>query len=245
VTKVAHKQLWYMPLTPRVKHLFISRKIAMHMRWHKDHTERQHGLMVHPLDGDAWKALDNFDSEFAIDARNICISLATDGFTSFNMTATSYSCWPIIAMPYNLPPILCMKYEFVFLCLIIPGPKHPGVRFNVMFQPLMEVLKKLWEGVEAYDSFKKQKFNLRVAYPFSIHDFIAYDVWATWSVHGRLTCLICGKDIDCFRLSVGGKICYFDCHICFLPLNHCSDGRERSLKRAPPSRRDRPSDMVG
>jgi hypothetical protein len=36
VTKVAHKQLRYMPLTPRVKRLFLSRKIAMHMRWHKD-----------------------------------------------------------------------------------------------------------------------------------------------------------------------------------------------------------------
>jgi hypothetical protein len=29
----------------------------MHMRWHKDCTDRQDGLMVHPSDGDAWKAL--------------------------------------------------------------------------------------------------------------------------------------------------------------------------------------------
>jgi hypothetical protein len=28
------------------------------------------------------------------------------------------------------------------------------------------------------------------------------------------------KDISCFRLKFGGKICYFDCHRCFLPLNH-------------------------
>jgi hypothetical protein len=40
VTKVAHKQLRYMPLTPRVKHLFLSRKTAMHMRWHKDCMDR-------------------------------------------------------------------------------------------------------------------------------------------------------------------------------------------------------------
>jgi hypothetical protein len=51
VTKVAHKQLRYMPLTPRVKHLFLSRKTAMHMRWHKDFTHKQDGLMVHPSDG--------------------------------------------------------------------------------------------------------------------------------------------------------------------------------------------------
>jgi hypothetical protein len=111
--------------------------------------------MVHPSDGDAWKALDNFDLDLASDARNVRIGLATDGFTPFNMTAASYSCWPVIVIPYNLPPALCMKYEFMFLCLVIPGPEHPSVHLNVMLQPLIEELKKLWQGVEAYDCFKK------------------------------------------------------------------------------------------
>jgi hypothetical protein len=35
-TKVAHKQLRYMPLTPRMKWLFLSKKTARHMRWHKE-----------------------------------------------------------------------------------------------------------------------------------------------------------------------------------------------------------------
>jgi hypothetical protein len=74
--------------------------------------------------------------------------------------------------------------------------------------------------VEAYDCFKKQKFNLRFVYLFSVHVFMAYGIFSGWSVHGRLTCSYCGQDIDCFRLSAGGKICYFDCHRCFLPLNH-------------------------
>jgi hypothetical protein len=220
VTKVAHKQLRYMPLTTRVKGLFLSRKTAMHMRWHKDHTDKQDGLMVHPSDGDAWKALDNFDPEFASNARNIRIGMATDGFMPFNMIVALYSCWPIIAIPCNLPPDLCTKYEFMFLCLVIPGPEHPGIRLNVMLQPLIEELKKLWQGVEAYDCFKKHKFNLWVAYLFSVHDFMAYGIFSGWNVHGRLTCPYCGKDIDCFCLSAGGKICYFDCHRCFLPLNH-------------------------
>jgi hypothetical protein len=34
--KVAHKQLHYMPLTPRMKRLFLSKKTARHMRWHKE-----------------------------------------------------------------------------------------------------------------------------------------------------------------------------------------------------------------
>jgi hypothetical protein len=48
--------------------------------------------MVHPSDGDAWKALDNFDLEFAQGARNVRIGLATDGFTPFEKNAECYSC---------------------------------------------------------------------------------------------------------------------------------------------------------
>jgi hypothetical protein len=64
------------------------------------------------------------------------------------------------AMLYNLPPSLCMKFEFMFLCLIIPGPKAPSPQINVMLKPLIEELKQLWIRVEAYDYYKKQKFNL-------------------------------------------------------------------------------------
>jgi hypothetical protein len=35
-TEVAHKQLRYMPLTPRMKQLFLSKEIASHMRRHKE-----------------------------------------------------------------------------------------------------------------------------------------------------------------------------------------------------------------
>jgi hypothetical protein len=54
-----------------------------------------------------------------------------------------------------------MKYEFIFLCLIIPCPDYPGKKLNVMLNPLIEELKELWKGVEAYDVFKKQIFKLR------------------------------------------------------------------------------------
>jgi hypothetical protein len=45
---------------------------------------------MHPSGRDAWKVLDIFDPEFASDARNLCISLATDGFMPFNMIDVSY-----------------------------------------------------------------------------------------------------------------------------------------------------------
>jgi hypothetical protein len=35
-TKVARKQLHYMPLMPRMKRFFLLKKIARHMRWNKE-----------------------------------------------------------------------------------------------------------------------------------------------------------------------------------------------------------------
>jgi len=201
------------------------------MRWHKEGQRVDKKFMVHPSDGEAWKALDNFDPDFAMDARNVRIGLATDGFTPFNENAASYSCWPVFAIPYNLPPALCMKYEHMFPCLLIPGPDHPGPRLNVMMQPLIEELKQLWTGVEAYDYQKKQKFNLRAAYLWSIHDFLAYGIFSGWSVHGQLTCPICGAKTDCFRLDFGSNICYFDCHICFLPPKHTFRFQKNAFKK--------------
>jgi hypothetical protein len=76
-TEVAKKQLRYMSLTPRVKHLFLSKNTAKQMRWHKERERENPQVMMHPSDSDAWKALDDFDTNFASEARNIRIGLAS------------------------------------------------------------------------------------------------------------------------------------------------------------------------
>jgi hypothetical protein len=153
--EIAYKQLRYMPLTPRLKQLFISKKTAMHMRWHKEGECENSNVKVHPSDGEAWKALNNFDPDFVMDAKNICIGLATDGFTPFTESVASYSCWSVFAIPYNLPSTLCLKYEHIFLCLIVHGPDNLGPQLNVMMEPLIDELKQLWVGVEPYNYHKK------------------------------------------------------------------------------------------
>jgi hypothetical protein len=92
------------------------------MRWHKEGIRENDRVLVHPSDGEAWMVLDRFDVDFANDARNVRFELATYDFNQFSTNSTPYSCWPIFAESYNLPPSLCMKYEFMFLCLIIPDP---------------------------------------------------------------------------------------------------------------------------
>jgi hypothetical protein len=83
-TKVAHKQLRYMPLTPRMKQLFLSKKTARHMRWHKEGVHENDQVIVHPSDSEAWKSLDDFDADCVRDTRNACIGLSTDGFLPYN-----------------------------------------------------------------------------------------------------------------------------------------------------------------
>jgi hypothetical protein len=82
----------------------------------------------------------------------------------------------------------------------------------MMLKSLIEELKQLWIGVEAYDCYKKQKINLQAAYLWLVHDFKAYDIFTSWSIHGELACPICSSDTDCFRLTHGGKISYFNCY---------------------------------
>jgi hypothetical protein len=108
---------------------------------------------------------------------SVRIGLVTDGFSPYNTSAMSYSCWLVFAILYNPPPSLCMKYKYIFFCLIIPGPDQLGTCINVMLKPLIEELKQLWEGVELYDYYQKQKFNIRVAYLWSVHDFRAYNIF--------------------------------------------------------------------
>jgi hypothetical protein len=72
-TEVSHKQVYYMPITPRLKQMFVSERTTIHMRWHKDGERQNKDVMVHPSDPHVWKVLDNFDPEFARDARNVRI----------------------------------------------------------------------------------------------------------------------------------------------------------------------------
>jgi hypothetical protein len=91
-TEVTQKQLRYFPITPHLKRLFISKRTTRHMRWHKKGICENDGVMGHPSDGEAWKALDMFDADFASDVRNARFGLATYGFYAFSTNSAPYSC---------------------------------------------------------------------------------------------------------------------------------------------------------
>ena len=73
------------------------------MRWHAEGRIND-GILKHPADGEAWKAFDNLYPDFSADSRNIRLGLMSDGFNPFGNMSTSHSTWPVILVPYNMPP---------------------------------------------------------------------------------------------------------------------------------------------
>ncbi|XP_028072683.1 uncharacterized protein LOC114274904 [Camellia sinensis] len=67
--KIPHKILRYFPLTPRLKRLYMSKKTAAYMRWHKD-KRMDDGVLRHPADSEAWKDFDRLHPTFSADPRN-------------------------------------------------------------------------------------------------------------------------------------------------------------------------------
>jgi hypothetical protein len=143
---------------------------------------------------------------------SVHLGLSMDDFQPYNSDSTTYSCWPVFMMSYNLPPNKYLNEGFIFLALVIPGPKESNKQMNIFLRPLMEELKELWQGVDAYDSHLKCRFNLRAAYLWSIHHNLIYDKFVDWCVHDRLNCLVCMDESDAFRLQHGWKVNFFDCH---------------------------------
>ena len=144
------------------------------MRWHAVREVHDEDLMVHPADGEAWKHIDREFPHFASEVRNVRLGLSSDGFNPFGTMSLSYSIWPVILVPYNLPPWMCMKKEYNMLSLLIPGPGYPGKCLDVYLRPLIEELKFLWDvGHPTYDKYTHEMFQMHVMVVGTISDFPA------------------------------------------------------------------------
>lgn len=177
--------------------------------------------MAHPSDSEAWKHFDRTFTDFASEPRNVRLGLCTDGFSVFGKFGKQYSCWPVLTTPYNMSPSMCMKKPFIFLSLLIPGPKNPKNNLDVYMQPLIDELKHLWSvGSLTYDISKKQNFNLRAALLWTISDFPAYSMLSGWNTFGKKACPYCMDNSKAFWLKHGGKVSWFDCHRQFLDSDH-------------------------
>ncbi len=179
---------------------------STYMRWHKEELVDD-GKVRHPTNSLAWKHVDEkYRDRFASDPRNVRLGLALDGFNLFGMLNVTYTTWPVILIPYNLPPWLCLMQSYWMLSMLIPGSRSPGMNIDVYLQPLIDELKQLWiEGVETWDAKVKRNFTLRAILPWTINDFPAYAMLSGGSTKGKFACPYCHNDTEYLWLKYGKK----------------------------------------
>lgn len=220
-TKKIHKDIpakvmWYFPLIPRLQRLFQVKSTAKELIWHST-SSKIPGVMRHPSDSPAWKALDDRFPVIATDPRNLRLAISTDG-VDVNRGNRNHSVWPVLTVIYNLPPWLCMKRKFIMLSTLISGT--PGKDIDVFLEPLLDDLELLFEiGVETYDSYKQERFNLRAVVLWTINDYPAFGTLCGCPYGGFNGCVVCRKDTQCSRLAYSAKQSYTG-HRKYLPYDH-------------------------
>ncbi|XP_024042746.1 uncharacterized protein LOC112099565 [Citrus clementina] len=213
------KVLWYVPPIPRFTRMFSIKETSKNLTWHAEQREVD-GYLRHPADTPSWKLIDYTWPAFASEPRNLRLALSTDGINPHSSLSSRYSCWPVILVTYNLPPWLCMKRKFMMLTLLISGPKQPGNDIDVYLAPLIDDLRLLWEvGVDVYDAYRQQSFNLKAILLWTISDFPAYGNLAGCTVKGYKACPICGEKTRSIQLQHSKKISFMR-HRRFLSRSH-------------------------
>jgi len=117
-----------------------------------------------------------------------------------------------------------MKRKYLMLSLLISGPRQPGNDIDVYLEPLLVDLRILWDrGIEVFDGYRKETFNLRAMLLCTITDFPAYGDLSGHTVHGKEACPLCGEDIVSEYLKHSRKHVYM--------------GNRRALRRDHPYRK--------
>jgi hypothetical protein len=134
--------------------------------------------------------------------------------------STSHSTWPVLIVPYNLPPWMCMKQTLFILSLVIPGTSSHAMDIDVYLQPLIDELLELWNvGVQTFDASTMENFNMRAQLTWTINDLPAYADLSDWPNRGVKACHCCMHLTRSKYLKNGKKFCYMG-HKRYLPIEH-------------------------
>ncbi|KAI9200519.1 hypothetical protein LWI28_009378 [Acer negundo] len=102
------------------------------MKWYVE-GRTDDGVLRHPIDSSAWKEFDKENLDLSFDSRNVRLGLASDGFNPFRTMSASHSTWPVVLIPYNLPPWIYMKQPFFMLSMLIDGPRDLVIRLMFIY----------------------------------------------------------------------------------------------------------------
>lgn len=206
--KIPALVMWYLPVTDRLRRIFLNPKEAALMTWWYDERPVDDDVIAHPADGSQWQDFDRNNPDFSDDPRNVRFALSTDGMNPFNERTSKHSTWPVILTMYNIPTWLCMKRKYLFLTVLVSGPQQPGFDMDVFLEPVMEEFEKLWRtGELMYDAFKKETFTLRAIIFVTINDHPALYA-LSGQFKGKTGCLVCLDDTKWVFLDGSKKVVY-------------------------------------
>lgn len=104
------------------------------------------------------------------------------------------------------------------LAVLISG--YPGKDIDVFLEPLVDDLKLLFEeGVNTYDAYTKDYFNLRAVVLWTINDYPALGALCGCPTSGYKGCAVCGTETKSIRLKASSKQSFVG-HRRYLPYGH-------------------------
>lgn len=191
------KQFSYLPIIPRLQHLYASEATANRLDYR--------ALFVPSLDGFG----DVFDGEhyrtllsefvtimgeqqghrFFSDSRDIALGLSTDGFCPFKRG--QQTAWPFILFNYNLPPEIRFHLKNIICVGVAPGPELPKDIDSFLF-PLVQELLQLEKGISAFDIRQNEPFVLHAYLLLAFGDMPAVAKLMHMKGHnGKHPCRMC------------------------------------------------------
>jgi hypothetical protein len=99
--------MWYLPVTNRLRRMFLNPKEATLMTWWDDERKVDDENIAHPVDCSQWKDFDENHKDFSQDLRNVWFALSTDGMNPFNERMSDHRTWLVILTMYNILTYLC------------------------------------------------------------------------------------------------------------------------------------------
>ena len=127
-----------------------SQRAAEDTEWHETKREKNTDEMSHLVDAEALRHFDSKHKTFVDDPKNLRLAIITDGFNPFGNFSSTYSMWPILVTPLNLPPWECVNPSNCFMSLLILSPTSLGKDFDLFLEPLIDELLELWKGVKTF-----------------------------------------------------------------------------------------------
>ncbi len=158
-TSIPRKRFKYIPPGQHLTRMYGNAVTSQLLQSHYAETGTKESIArLH--ESPAWKGWYGKDGIYDKNPRAVSLSLCLDGVNPFAKERTTYSMWPIVLVPLNLPQTIRTLPGSLMLAGIIPGRDEPKTT-DPYVQVLVDDLLKL-NGQTVYDGFQNETFRLNV-----------------------------------------------------------------------------------